>query len=156
MTGSARAGDFDFLAGSWTIRNRRLKTRWASSDDWETFDGAATCHTLLGGAGSIEELSIPPGKPLGLRLLDAKKGLWNDYWVSAGSGLVLPPPMSGRFIEGAGVFVATGDRDGDIPIHSRGVWDRIGPASCCWTQSFSRDGGATWEVNWAMEWTRVR
>lgn len=155
---TGRKGDFDFLAGTWTIRNRRLKTRWVESQEWLEFDGEATCHTVLGGLGSIEELRIPPDRPLGLgiRLLNTETGLWSDYWTMAGSGLVMPPPMTGRFVDGAGVFTATDDRDGDIAIHTRGVWDRITPTSCCWTQAFSRDGGATWEVNWAMEWTRVR
>lgn len=154
---TGRAGDFDFLAGRWAIRNRRLKTRWAGASDWEDFDGDATCHTVLGGLGSIEELRIPPGQPrgLGIRLLNTGTGVWSDYWVQSGSGLVLPPPMTGVFADGVGTFTATGDMDGDIPIHSRGVWDRITPHSCRWHQAFSRDGGATWEHNWFMDWTRI-
>ncbi len=155
---TGRAGDFDFLAGSWRIDNRRLKTRWLGRDDWETFDGDAACRTLLGGVGSIEELRIPPGQPrgLGLRLLDRDKGLWSDHWLSCGSGVIVPAPMWGAFdADGVGTFIATDDRDGDIPIHSRGVWDRITPTSCRWHQAFSRDGGVTWEDNWFMDWTRV-
>jgi hypothetical protein len=155
--GSGRAGDFDFLAGRWTIKNRRLKTRWASSDDWELFDGDSTCHTVLGGLGSIEELRIPAGQPrgLGIRLLDVAKGLWSDHWVSSASGVIAPTPMWGEFKDGAGTFLATDDSDGDTPIWSRGVWDRITPTSCRWHQAFSRDGGMTWEDNWFMDWTRV-
>jgi hypothetical protein len=51
--GTAKPGEFDFLAGRWTIANRRLKTRWIGSEDWELFDGEATCWTVLGGLGSI-------------------------------------------------------------------------------------------------------
>jgi hypothetical protein len=155
--GSARAGDFDFLAGSWTIKNRRLKTRWAGGDDWELFDGDSTCWTVLGGRGSIEELRIPPGQPrgLGIRLLDAERGSWSDHWVGNGHGVIVPSPMWGGFDNGVGTFVATDDHDGEIPIHSRGVWDRITPTSCRWHQAFSCDGGRTWEDNWFMDWTRV-
>jgi hypothetical protein len=154
---TGRPGDFDFLAGSWTIKNRRLKTRWTGAQDWELFDGDATCWTVLGGAGSIEELRIPAGQArgLGIRLLDSARGVWSDYWVSNGSGLVVPPPMAGGFEGGVGTFLATDDRDGDIPIWSRGVWDRITPTSCRWHQAFSRDGGQTWEDNWFMDWTRL-
>lgn len=154
--GSGRPGDFDFLNGSWTIRNRRLKTRWVGSDDWEEFDGEARCFGVLGGRGSIEELSIPPGQPrgLGIRLLDVERGLWSDYWVPSAAGVIAPAPAWGAFEGGAGVFVAADDRDGEIPIHSRGVWDRITPTRCRWHQAFSRDGGRTWEDNWFMEWTR--
>lgn len=155
---TGRAGDFDFLAGSWTIKNRRLTTRWVGSDDWELFDGDATCWTVLGGLGSIEELRIPAGQPrgLGIRLLDTDKGLWSDHWVGSGQGVIVPSPMWGEFNNGVGTFIATDDRDGDIAIHSRGVWDRITATSCRWHQAFSRDGGATWEDNWFMDWTRTR
>jgi hypothetical protein len=155
--GTGRAGDFDFLAGRWAIKNRRLKTRWTGAGDWEEFSGEATCYTVLGGLGSIEELQIPPGQArgLGIRLLDTGTGLWSDYWSASGSGVVMPPPMTGGFEGGVGTFVATGDRDGDIPIHSRGVWDRITPTSCRWHQAFSRDGGRSWEDNWFMDWARI-
>jgi hypothetical protein len=155
--GSGRAGDFDFLAGRWAIRNRRLKVRWTEQPEWESFDGDSICHTVLGGLGSIEELRIPTGQPrgLGIRLLDVKTGLWSDYWSSSGSGIVMPPPMSGSFEGGVGTFLATDERDGDLPIWSRGIWDRITPASCRWQQAFSRDGGKTWEDNWFMDWTRL-
>ena len=155
--GSGKAGDFHFLAGSWTIKNRRLKTRWTDSNDWELFDGASTCWTTLGGLGSIEELRIPGDTPrgLGIRLLDVDKGLWSDYWTSSASGLITPSPMCGEFKDGVGTFVAIDDTDGDIPIHSRGVWDRVTPTSCRWHQAYSRDGGLTREDNWFMDWTRV-
>ncbi len=156
--GSGRTGDFDFLAGRWSIKNRRLKQRWvpAAQQAWELFDGDSTCWTVLGGKGSIEELRIPVGEPrgLGIRLLDVERGWWSDYWTGTGSGVAVSP-MWGEFKDGAGTFVATDDRDGDIVIHSRGVWDRITPTSCRWHQAFSRDGGKTWEDNWFMDWTRV-
>ena len=160
MNGAAkgRPGEFDFLAGRWTIKNRRLRTRWAGSEDWELFDGEATCWTVLGGLGSIEELSIPPGQPrgLGIRLLDTERGQWSDHWVGRGGGVIAPTPMWGGFDDsGAGTFIATDDRDGDIAIWSRGVWDRITPTSCRWHQAFSRDEGRTWEHNWFMDWTRA-
>ena len=49
------AGDFNFLAGEWRIRHRRLK----ADATWDEFDGEATCWTILGGTGSLEELRIP-------------------------------------------------------------------------------------------------
>jgi hypothetical protein len=63
--------------------------------------------------------------------------------------------MTGVFEGGVGNFIAAHDRGGDIPIHSRGVWDRITPASCRWHQAFSRDGARAWEDNWLMDRTRV-
>lgn len=158
MTLTARPGDFDFLAGTWHVRNRRLKVRWTTTPEWEDFDGSARCWTVLGGLGSIEELCIPSDAPrgLGIRLLDLERGQWSDTWCGRGHGLIAPSPAWGGFADGAGTFVCTDELDGDIPIHVRGVWDRITPDSCRWHQAFSRDGGQTWEDNWFMDWTRVQ
>lgn len=147
--------DFDFLAGQWKVSHRRLKQRWVGSDDWDLFEGEATCWSTLGGMGSIEELRVPARgfSGMGIRLFDVEKQQWSDYWVSSRNG-VLTPPSVGRFENGAGTFISE-DLDGDIPIISRGVWDRITPTSARWHQAFSRDGGKTWEHNWFMDWQRV-
>lgn len=154
-----KPGEFDFLAGEWTIRHRRLKT--PGSDDWDAFEGEATCWTILGGVGSVEELRIPSRdfSGMGLRLLDVSRPdpeqrLWSDFWVNAKSGVLTTPGTTGTFADGVGTFLAD-DRDGDTPIRLRGVWDRITATSCRWHQAISRDGGRTWEDNWFMDWTRA-
>lgn len=160
-TGSAAAealygkpGDFDFLAGEWKIQHRRLKT--PGTDDWDEFEGEATCWTILAGVGSVEELRIPARNfsGMGLRLLDVEKRLWSDFWVNAKSGILTTPGTTGVFVDGAGTFVAD-DVDGDTPIKVRGVWDRITPTSCRWHQALSYDGGKTWQGQWFMDWTRA-
>jgi hypothetical protein len=40
-----------------------------------------------------------------------------------------------------------------MPIAVRFHWDRGGPRSARWEQSFSADGGRTWEPNWVMEFS---
>ena len=149
-----RPGDFDFLAGSWKISHRRRKT--PGTEDWDLFDGEATCWTILGGVGSVEELRIPARQfsGMGLRLLDVKEQVWSDFWVNAKSGVLTTPGMTGGFESGVGSFIAD-DMDGDQPIRVRGVWDRITPTSCRWHQAVSRDGGQTWEGQWFMDWTRA-
>ena len=153
--GNGAVGDFNFLAGSWKIRHRRLKTG-GTAPVWDEFDGEATCVTVLGGAGSIEELRIPARdfSGLGIRLLDPATRLWADYWVNGKERVIGAPGLTGSFHEGAGIFVAE-DVEGTTPIKARAVWDRITPTSCRWHQSTSRDGGKTWEENWNMIWTRV-
>ncbi len=150
-----KAGDFDFLAGEWKIQNRRLKS--ADSNEWDEFEGEATCWTILAGVGSIEELRIPARKfsGMGLRLLDVEKRLWNDFWVNSKSGVLTTPGQTGVFYDGVGTFTAD-DMDGDMPIKVRGVWDKITPNSCRWSQAVSYDQGATWKDNWVMDWTRVK
>lgn len=147
-----QAGDFHFLNGEWRIAHRRLK----APGEWDEFHGEATCWSILGGVGSVEELRIPERgfAGMGLRLLDVKERVWRDFWVNAKSGVLTPPGMPGGFVEGVGTFESDDDDNGQ-PIRVRGVWDRITPTSCRWRQAVSRDGGKTWEGNWFMDWTRV-
>lgn len=149
---AGKAGDFDFLAGEWRIQHRRLK----SADEWDEFVGEATCFSILGGVGSVEELRIPARNfsGMGLRLLDVGTKVWNDFWVNAAGGVLTTPGQTGYFEDGVGTFSAD-DVDGDQPIKVRGVWDRITPSSCRWQQAVSRDGGKTWEINWSMDWQRA-
>jgi len=150
--GRAKPGEFDFLIGEWRISHRRL----TSSGVWDAFAGEATCWTVWAGAGLIEELRIPARDftGMGVRLIDAEKGLWSDVWVNATSGVLRGPGMIGGFVNGEGWFVAD-ETDGDTPIKVRGIWDRITGTAHGWRQSVSRDGGATWEDNWLMDWTKV-
>ena len=103
--GSGRVGDFDFLAGEWKIKHRRLKT--PGGGDWDEFEGEATCWTILAGVGSVEELRIPARNfsGMGLRLLDVEKRVWSDFWVNAKSGVLTAPGMPGHFIGGEGIFI---------------------------------------------------
>ena len=146
-------GDFDFLTGEWTIRNKRLKD--GSSSVWEEFDGSATVHKLLGGMASIEELRGPGGKffGMGVRVWHPAEKMWADHWTGAYNGVVNPPQL-GQFINGNGIFISDDEIDGKT-IKARGVWDRITPTSCRWYQSSSTDGGKIWADNWYMDWTRA-
>ena len=148
-----KPGDFNFLAGEWRIKHRRLPP---GAKEWDQFEGEATCWTILGGVGSVEELRIPARSfsGMGLRLLDVEKRVWNDFWVNARSGVLTTPGQTGAFENGVGTFTAD-DKDGEKPIKVKGVWDRITPNSCRWWQTVSWDDGKTWEPNWFMDWTRA-
>ncbi len=149
-----KPGDFNFLAGEWKIHHRKRKAN--GKDAWDTFEGEATCWTILDGVGSVEELRIPARKfsGMGLRLLDIEKSLWSDFWVNARSGVLTTPGTTGSFEDGEGIFIVD-DVDGDQPIKIRGVWDRITQTSCRWHQGISRDGGKTWQEDWLMDWVRA-
>ena len=145
-------GDFDFLAGDWHIRHKRLKS--GTKDEWQRFDSSASVHRVLDGMGSIEELRKADGSYMGMGvrvwLPEMKK--WADHWTSADTGVVNAPQL-GTFIDGDGVFITEEEVDG-IHWQYRGVWDRVTSESCRWHQSVSNDGGNSWEWNWWMEWTR--
>jgi hypothetical protein len=148
---TGKAGDFDFLAGEWKIRNRRL-----NDNTWETFDGEATVTNILKGQVSVEELRIPARNfsGMGLRLLDVERKLWADYWVNGKSGVLTPPPSWGSFVGGVGTWDSDDDDAGKSVI-VRGVWDEITARSCRWYQAASRNGGQSWQENWVMDWRRA-
>lgn len=147
-----RPGDFDFLTGEWKISHRRLK----APGDWDVFEGEATCWSIIGGVGHVEELRIPARdfSGTGLRFLDMETRIWSDFWVNARSGVLGAAGLTGGFADGVGLFTAE-DVDGDTPIRVRGVWDRITGQSHRWRQGVSRDGGVTWDDSWFMDWTKV-
>lgn len=147
---NGKAGDFDFLSGEWTIKNRRLV-----DGKWDEFEGESSVFPLLNGTVSVEELRIPARNfsGMGLRILDVHQKLWADYWVNSKNGVMGGSPTWGSFVDGVGVWDAD-DTDGEQKIIARGVWDQITPKSCRWYQAVSRDDGATWQENWVMHWQR--
>lgn len=147
-----KPGDFDFLQGEWKIAHQRLR----SPGDWDRFEGEATCWSILGGVASIEELRIPARdfSGMGLRTLNRETGVWSDYWMNAKFGIVGSEGVPGGFVRGEGVFLSD-DKEGDTPLKVIGLWDAITASSCRWRQGVSRDGGATWDWNWIMDWTRA-
>lgn len=149
---SGKPGEFDWLSGEWKIAHRRLK----APGQWDEFAGEATCWSILGGVGHVEELRIPARgfSGMGLRLLDLEKKVWSDWWVNAKSGVLGEAGLTGGFVDGAGVFLAD-DEDAGKPIKVRGLWDQITGRSHRWSQAVSRDGGRTWDDNWVMHWTRA-
>jgi hypothetical protein len=150
----AGAHAFDFLHGRWRIAHRKLKARHVGSEDWDRFDATATCEPRLGGLVNVEEIAMPERgfSGVSLRSFDLATGLWSIWWISSLEGR-LRPPVTGGFKDGVGLFEGD-DLDGDRAVRARYVWSDITPCSARWTQSFSLDGGATWEANWIMDFTR--
>jgi hypothetical protein len=147
-------GDFDFFAGSWDVRHRRLRQWLAGCDDWDEFGSTTRCWSLFDGAANVDELSVPERgfTGLSLRLLDPARGDWTIYWANSRDGR-LQPPVTGRFSGGVGVFHGDDVHEGQ-PVRVRYTWSGITPASARWEQAYSADGEQTWEVNWIMEFTR--
>lgn len=147
--------DFDFFIGSWNVVNRRLKTLFADSGDWETFPGTTTCRPIFNGGGNTEEIIFPTlgSRGFTLRLFDVGGEEWSIYWASSRTG-VLFPPVVGIFADGRGDFYGDDTHDGK-PIKAHFIWSDITSTSARWEQEFSADGGQTWEPNWTMEFTRA-
>jgi len=149
------ADDFGCLLGEWTIANRRLRTRLAGARDWEEFESRAVVRPLFGGAANIEEIYYPADKNYGLtlRVYDPVTERWSLHWATSDAGRLFPAVL-GRFTDGVGEFFGDDAHQG-TPVRVRFVWSGITAETARWEQAFSADDGATWELNWVMDFTRT-
>jgi hypothetical protein len=156
--GAAQDGrdDFDFFVGRWTVAHRRLRRRLAGDTQWEEFAGRSELRQIVGGLANIDDnvIELPAGtyRAATVRAFDPATGLWSIWWID-GRNPRLEPPVHGRFENGVGTFLGDDVFEGR-PIRVRFIWSEIAPRSARWEQAFSADGGATWETNWIMRFTR--
>ena len=89
-TGTTR--DFDFLAGSWDIKNRRLKHRNVGSDEWDEFDASQSAWLMLDSVANVDEFDCPARgfKGMSMRTLDLEAHQWWIYWINSTFGKLLP------------------------------------------------------------------
>ena len=96
---------------------------------------------------------------MALRIFNPATNLWSIFWfTSDGGGLDattghLEPPVVGRFVGDEGIFECDDVQEGR-PVRVRYLWTRIGADAARWQQSFSPDGGQTWEFNWTADFKR--
>lgn len=158
MKESANMGthDFDFLVGDWMVLNRRLKARHVGSQDWDEFPGRSTMRPILGGQGNIDEIRFPTKGWSGvtMRIYSPATRQWSIYWVNSRDG-TLQAPVVGGFAGPVGEFFGDDDDEGRR-VRVRYRWTRDGSTIARWEQAFSTDGGKTWEVNWVMDFKRLR
>lgn len=150
--------DFDFFVGSWKVRHRQLTERLKGSTVWKEFAGTCITRLTLGGQGNMDDniLEKPGGayRAVTLRAFDPGTQTWSIWWLDGRNPGKLDVPMVGCFERGIGTFLAD-DVFEDKPIKVRFLWSHADRNSCRWEQAFSGDGGATWETNWIMEFTRA-
>jgi hypothetical protein len=153
--------DFDFEVGTWKIHLKRLDHRLVGSTTWVEFDGTSVTRKVWDGRADLEEFETDSPasghiEGMTLRLYDPQTHQWSLYWGTSKSG-ALGVPTIGEFKNGRGEFFDTepsGPNGRAILV--RFVWSEITPNSAHFEQSFSDDGGKTWEVNWITDQTRVR
>ena len=152
--------DFDFELGTWKIHLKRLLHPLTGSTTWVEFDGTSVTRKVWGGRADLEEFETdsPAGghiEGLTLRLYDPQTHQWSLYWATSKSGTIGPPTI-GEFKDGRGEFYDTepsGPNGRAILV--RFIWSKTNTSSPHFEQSFSDDGGKTWEVNWITDQTRV-
>ncbi|MGE0046368.1 MAG: DUF1579 domain-containing protein [Hyphomonadaceae bacterium] len=155
---SHHAHDWDWLVGRWSVRHARLRARLAGSTEWEEFNGTSHCWLTMGGFGTCDDNVIEIGtgtyRAMGIRAFDRATRLWSIWWLDERYPDHIEPPVRGSFADGEGRFEGDDTLNGR-PIKVRFRWTNITGASAHWEQAFSEDGGATWEVNWRMQFTRA-
>jgi len=150
--------DFDFELGSWEIHLQKRLRPLTGSNDWVRFDGTSVTRKVWDGRAQLEEFETDgaAGKIEGLtlRTYNPQTHQWSLYWANSKNG-TMDPPQVGKFKDGHGEFYAMDKQDGK-PILVRFVWSEVTTNKPHFEQSFSDDGGKTWEVNWITDQTRVR
>ncbi|HEY7489065.1 MAG TPA: hypothetical protein VH912_31795 [Streptosporangiaceae bacterium] len=146
--------DFDFLAGTWDVANRRRTDYLDPASEWEEFPGISHASRHFDGGASFDEFEFPTRNSGGLtlRLYDAERDEWTLTWAGKGIGR-LEPPVVGRFVNGRGEFFGD-DTFAGTPVRVRYIWSDVTADSARWEQAFSTDGGQSWITNWVMTLTR--
>jgi len=149
--------DFDPLIGSWKYHLKRRLNPLTGSNTWVEFEGTGVCRKIYDGA-SIDQIEVdgPTGhiEGLTLRVYNPQSHQWRLYWANSKIG-ILDPPQVGEFKDGHGQFFAQDTINGRT-ILIRFDWTNLNTNSPHFEQSFSDDGGKTWEVNWITDQTRVK
>ena len=159
-TASQRDGqhDFDPLIGAWKYHLKRRLHPLTGSTTWVEFDGTGVCSKVWDGRAQLDTIEVdgPTGhiEGLTLRLYNPQSHQWSLYWANSKDGTMGGPPQIGEFKNGRGEFFAQDTINGRA-ILIRYVWTDMTTNSPHFEQSFSDDGGKTWEVNWITGQTRV-
>jgi hypothetical protein len=150
------AHDFDFEIGMWTTHLRRLVHPLTGSTTWVDYLGTSVVRKVWDGRANLVELEADgPGghiEGLSLRLYNPDAHQWSLNFSNSASG-TLSQPTIGQFRNGRGEFYDQEPYSGRM-ILVRQVWSGITADSGRFEQSFSDDGGKTWELNWVAVDTR--
>ena len=142
--------DFDFEFGTWRTHLWRLRQPLSGSNTWVEYEGITVVRKVWNERANLVELEVdgPAGhiEGLNLRLYNPQSHQWSLNFASS-SGGALGQPTIGEFKNGRGEFFDQELFNGRA-ILVRFVISDIKPDSCRFEQSFSEDGGKTWEVNW--------
>jgi hypothetical protein len=151
--------DFDFAIGTWKIHLRRLQKPLTGSNTWVEFDGTLVAKTIWDGRANMEEFDVDsstgPIHGLTIRLFNPQTEQWSIYWADRKDGTINTSAQVGGFKNRRGEFYGQDTLNGKA-IYVRFVWTNTNSDSPHFEQSYSDDGGKTWEVNWVTNQTRVK
>jgi len=152
------AHDFDFIIGDWKAHVKRRPDRLVGSDKWVEYDGISNHKKLLDSNANFEEFEVKSAdgqkiKAQTLRMYNPESHQWHIYLVDLDKGTLDEPHMVGQFVGKRGEFYDQEVQKGRS-VYVRFVWIDVSPKAAHMEQSFSDDGGKTWEVNWICDLSR--
>lgn len=159
QTSAERDGqhDFDPLIGKWKFHVKRRLNPLTGSNTWVDLEGTGGCFKIWDGRAQLDTIEIEGPtehlEGLTLRTYNPQSHQWRLYWANSKTG-VLDPPQVGQFKDGRGEFVAQDTINGKT-ILIRYAWTDMTTNSPHFEQSFSNDGGKTWEVNFISDQVRA-
>lgn len=151
--------DFDFNFGVWKTHIVVTRHVPASPGSTESFamNGTVTVRKVWDGRAQLEEIEAdgPHGhwESLTLFLYNPESRQWSINFVNSRDG-TLEEPAIGEFRNGRGEFYDQQLINGRATF-VRVVWSDITPDTHRFEQSFSYDGGRTWEQNFVATLTRL-
>jgi hypothetical protein len=157
-SGELRDGqhDFDFNIGTWKIYTRLLLHPLTGSNDWVDLNGTVHVREVWDGRAQLEEIEADGStghfEGATLFLYNPQAHQWGQYFVASAAG-VLNQPQMGEFKNGRGELFGQESFNGRT-IFVRFVWSDITPNSHHVEQSYSDDGGKTWQPNFIATLTR--
>lgn len=150
--------DFDFEIGTWKTHLKRLLHPLSGSNEWVEYEGITTVRKVWNGRANLVELTAdgPAGhfEGLNLRLYNPQSRQWSLNFANSRGG-TLGQPTIGGFANGRGEFYDQEDFNGRA-VFVRFVIIPQDPDTVRFEQSFSDDGGKSWELNWVATDTRVK
>ena len=151
--------DFDFHFGTFETHIKRLVHPLSGSTTWVELNGTVTVRKVWDGRANLEELEASNGathfQGLTLFLYNPQSHQWSQTFANINDGTLSQPSLIGEFKDGRGELYSQDTFNGRS-ILVRFVWSDITPDSHHVEQSFSADGGKTWEPNFVANLTRVK
>jgi len=148
--------DFDFEIGTWRVRHSRLLRPFTTSPEWVRFDGTSKASRIFNRGAVLVEMESDAagfGDALLLRLYEPDARQWSISATDAASG-GLGQPLIGEFRSGRGEFYGQDVVNGRA-MYSRSVISEIAASSFTLEESFSDDGGRSWELHSISRYTRT-
>lgn len=149
--------DFDFSAGAWKTHLKRRLHPLSGSREFVELHGTVNTRALWDGRAHLEQIEAdgPNGhwQGLSLFLYNPNAHQWSQTFVNSKSGTV-DAGLTGSFKNGRGELFESDTLEGR-PILVRGEWSDITPTSHRYEESYSADGGKTWEVELTADKTKA-